>query len=147
MGITKSRILQSQSLNNNVSLQNDVIEQTSTESTAGGAVLFIKKSCSYKTRPDFAIYKLKNLESIFAEVVLPKECNLIVGCMDICLDICMDICTFNDHDLNPLLDNLTKEANKTIVLLGDFNIDPLNFDTSEHGSTFLDDLASNSLQP
>ena len=147
MGITKSRILQSQSLNNNVSLQNDVIEQTSTESMAGGAVLFIKKRYSYKTRPDFAIYKLKNFESIFAEVVLPKESNLIVGCMDICLDICMDICTFNDHDLNPLLDNLTKEANKTIVLLGDFNIDPLNFDTSEHGSTFLDDLASNSLQP
>ena len=59
----------------------------------------------------------------------------------------MDICTFNDHYLNPLLDNLSKEANKTIVLLGDFNIDLLNFDTSEHVSTFLDDLASNSLQP
>ena len=59
----------------------------------------------------------------------------------------MDICTFNDHYLNPLLDNLSKEANKTIVLLGDFNIYLLNFDTSEHVSTFLDDLASNSLQP
>ena len=39
----------------------------------------------------------------------------------------MDICTFNDHYLNPLLDNLSKESNKTIVLLGDFNIDPLSF--------------------
>ena len=58
----------------------------------------------------------------------------------------MDICTFKDHYLNPLLDNLSKEANKTIVLLSDFNIDRLNFDTSEHVSTFLDDLASNSLQ-
>ena len=57
----------------------------------------------------------------------------------------MDICTFNDHYLNPLLDNLSKEANKTIVLLGDFNIDLLNFDTSEYVSTFLDDLASNSI--
>ena len=46
-----------------------------------------------------------------------------------------------------MLDNLSKEANKTIVLLGDFNIDLLNFDTSEYVSTFLDDLASNSLQP
>ena len=59
----------------------------------------------------------------------------------------MGICTFNDHYLNPLLDNLSKEANKTIVLLGDFNIDLLNFDTSEYVSTFLDDLASNLLQP
>ena len=60
---------------------------------------------------------------------------------------CMDICTFNDHYLNSLLDNLSKEANKTIVPLGDFNIDLLNFDTSEHVTTFLDNLVSNSLQP
>ena len=33
----------------------------------------------------------------------------------------MDICTFSDHYLNPLLDKLSKEANTTIVLLGDFN--------------------------
>ena len=59
----------------------------------------------------------------------------------------MDICKFHDHYLNPLLDNLSKKANKTIFLLGDFNIDLLNFDTSEYVSTFLDDLASNSLQP
>ena len=49
--------------------------------------------------------------------------------------------------LIPLIDNLSKEPNKTIALLGDFNIDLLNFDTSQHLSTFLDDLASNSLQP
>ena len=54
--------------------------------------------------------------------------------------------SFNDHYLSPLLDNLFTEANKTIVLLSDFNIDLLNFDTSEHISTFLDDLVCNSLQ-
>ena len=70
---------------------------------------------------------------------------MIVGC--IYKHPCIDICTFNDYYLNPLLDNLSKEANKTIVLLGHFNTDLLNFDTSEHVSTFLDDLASNSLQP
>ena len=59
----------------------------------------------------------------------------------------MDIWTCNHHYLNPLLDNLSKEANKTIVLLGEFHIELLNFDTSEQVSTFLDDLASNSLQP
>ena len=87
----------------------------------------------------------KKNESIFVEVVLLKKSNLIVGC--IYKHPCMDICTFNDHYLNPLLDNLSKEANKTIVLLGDFNIDLLNFDTLEYVSTFLDDLASNLLQP
>ena len=128
-------------LNTNVSLQNYVIEQIPTESTAGEVLLYINKSHSYKTRPDLVIYKPKKLESIFAEVVLPKKSNLIVGC--ICKHPCMNICTFNDHYLNPLLDNLSKEANKTTALLSDFNIDLLNYDTSEYVS-FLDDLASNS---
>ena len=59
----------------------------------------------------------------------------------------MDICTLNDHYLKPLLDNLSKEINQMIVLLGDFNIDVINFNTSEYVSTFLDDLASNLMQP
>ena len=58
-----------------------------------------------------------------------------------------DIFTFNDHYLNPLLDYLSKNANKTTVLLDAFNIKLLNFDKSENISTFLEDLASNLLQP
>ena len=143
LGISGPRILKSQSLNAIVSLQN--YEQTPTESTAGGSLLYVNKRDSSKTRPDLAIYKPKRIESIFAEVVLLKKRKLIVGC--IYKHPYMDICTFNDHFLNPLLDNLSKEANKTIVLLGDFKIDLLNFDTLEYVSTFLYDLASNLLQP
>ena len=58
----------------------------------------------------------------------------------------MDMWTFSGHYLNFLLENVSKEAYKTIVFLGDFNINLLKFDTSHHGNTFLDDLASNSLQ-
>ena len=104
-------------------MQNYVIAQTSTESTVGGALLYINKRHSDKTRSDLAIYKPKKLESVYVEVVLPKKSNLIVGY--IYKHPC--ICTFNDHYLNLLLDNLSKKANKTIVLLGDFNTDQLNF--------------------
>lgn len=55
------------------------------------------------------IYKAKNLESIFIEVNLPKKTNLVVGC----------IYRHDYHYLNALLDKLSKEANETIVLLGD----------------------------
>ena len=58
----------------------------------------------------------------------------------------MDIFTF-DYHFNPLLDYLCKNANKTTVVLGVFNIKLLNFDKSENISTFLEDLASNLLQP
>ena len=53
LGISESRILKSQSLNTNVSLRNYVIEQTSAESTAGGALLYINKRNYYL---DVAIY-------------------------------------------------------------------------------------------
>ena len=145
LGILASRIFKSQSLNTNVSLQNCIIEQTPTESTAGGALIYINKRYFYKTRHDLVISKPKKLESIFVEVALPKKSNLIIGC--IYKHLFMDICTFNDHYLNPLLENLSKEVNKTIFLLGDFNSDLLNFDTLEYASTFLDVLASNLLQP
>ena len=52
------------------------------------------------------------------------------------------IYTFNDHYLNPLLNNLPKEANETIVLLGDFNNDILNFDTSEYVSIYFSGWSS-----
>ena len=77
----------------------------------------IPRNCPYRHEP-----------IIFVEVTLPKKSNLIVGC--IYKHPCMDICIFNYHYLNPLLDNLSREANKTIVLLGDFSIHLLNVDTS-----------------
>ena len=103
LGISESGILKCQSLNTNVSLQNYVvIDQTPTESNAGVALLYINKRHPYKTCPELAIYKPKNLKSIFVEVVLPKKSNLIVEC--IYKHPCMNIHTFNDHYLNPLLD-------------------------------------------
>ena len=55
LGISELRILKSQSLNTNVSLQNYVIEQTPTESTAGGTLLYNDKRHSYENRPDLSI--------------------------------------------------------------------------------------------
>ena len=49
--------------------------------------------------------------------------------------VCMYICTFNDHYFHTLLAKLFKETSKIIVLLGNFNIDLLNFDNlCEHVS-------------
>ena len=71
LGISESRILKSKSLNTDVSLQNYVIKQIPTESTAGGALLYINKRHSYKTCPDLAIYKPKK---IFVGVVAINFC-------------------------------------------------------------------------
>ena len=49
----------------------------------------------------------------------------------------MNINEFNDDYLNELLDKLSKE-NKTIFLLGDFNINLLNYDINPPTNELLD---------
>ena len=58
----------------------------------------------------------------------------------------MDLNEFNDYYINNLLDKLSKE-NKTVFLLGDFNIDLLNYDQHSLTNEFLDSLSSHMLLP
>ena len=46
---------------------------------------------------------------------------------------------FNDIYLKDLLENLSHE-NKTIVLMGDFNIDLLKYGTEKDSTNFLDSI-------
>ena len=51
-----------------------------------------------------------------------------------------------NKNLNPLLDKLSKE-NKRVFLLGDFNINLLNYNDHQPTDEFLDSLASSSFLP
>ena len=58
----------------------------------------------------------------------------------------MDVTYFNKNYLNPVLDKLSKES-KQVFLLGDFNIDLLNYNDHQPTNEFLNSLASNSFLP
>ena len=58
----------------------------------------------------------------------------------------MDLNEFSDYDINNLLDKLSKE-NKTVFILGDFNINLLNYDQHSLTNEFLDSLSSHMLLP
>ena len=74
--ISEPRILKFQSCSINVSLQNYVIEQIPTKSTAGAILLYISKKRSYKTRLiKLTTCRSKKIESISAEVSLLKKIN------------------------------------------------------------------------
>ena len=64
--------------------------------------------------------------------------NVIVGC--IYHHPHMVLNEFNDCYINNLLDNLSKE-NKTLLPVGDFNIDLLNYDQHSPINEFLDSLS------
>ena len=58
----------------------------------------------------------------------------------------MDLTDFNCNYLNKLLKNISKEQ-KPIFLLGDFNVNLLNYNEHNQTNEFLDALASNSFIP
>ena len=58
----------------------------------------------------------------------------------------MDLTDFNCHYLNKLLENISK-GQKSVFLLGDFNVHLLNYNEHNQKNEFLDSLASNSFIP
>ena len=58
----------------------------------------------------------------------------------------MDLIDFNCNYLNKLLYNISKEQ-KSVFLLGDFNVNLLNYNEHNQTNEFLDPFASNSFRP
>ena len=93
---------------------------------------------------DLNIYKKNEVESTFIEIVNPRKSNMIVGV--IYRHPSMDLNNFNCNYLNKLLKNISKEQ-KSIFLLGDFDVNLLNYNEHNQTNEFLDSLASNSFIP
>ena len=130
----------------NYSLPHYSIEHTPTDSSAGGALLYISNHLAYKPRNDLTkkLYKAKELESIFIELIYKRKKNIVIGC--IYKHPPMSIEEFNKYFLLPILDKINKEK-KTILLLGDFNIDLLKSNIDNNISYFLDIMGSYDLLP
>ena len=89
---------------------------------------------------DLDIYKSNKLESTFIEILNPKKCNIIIGC--IYKNPSMDLNDFNTNYLNNILDK-----HKSVFLLGNSNVNLLNYNDHNPTNEFLDSLASNSVVP
>ena len=144
IAISETRITKQVSLSNNLNLDNYSFEFTPTETSAGGTLLCNANHLSYKCRSYLNIYKKNELESTFIEIVNPRKSDMIVGL--IYSHPSMDLADFNCNYLNKLLENTSKEQ-KSIFLLGDFNVNLLNHNEHNETNEFLDSLASNSFIP
>ena len=116
---------------------------TPTEATKGGVLIYAKVGINVEPRDDLTIYKEKELESYFIEVINEKCKNSIVGV--IYRHPCMDENIFVDEYLQPLIDKLQLE-NKNIFISGDFNFDLLRLEHSET-SNFFESMMSSQLMP
>ena len=124
VGISESKLRANLNPLSNTTLKNYNIEHTTTESEKSGTLLYISSELNYKVRSDLKMYKTKELESIFIEIINKKGKNQIIGC--IYKHPKMLISEFCEDVLNDLTEKLSKE-NTEIYLMGDFNINLLNY--------------------
>ena len=119
---------------------------TPTESSKGGALIYVKHGIEVKHRPDLEsrMYESGKLETVFLEIINTNKKNDILGC--VYRHPSMDINSFNEKYLNDTMAKLTEER-KICYLAGDFNIDLLKSDTDEHTKDFFDTLTSNLFVP
>ena len=145
IGITEARLRTGQKTLNNIDIEKYVIDHTTTDASCGGTLLYIKEGITYKVQNKLKITRSKELESIFIEIEdNHKRKNIIVGCTY--RHPCMDPAKFNDLYLRNLLDILAFE-NRDIFLMGDFNVNILQYDNNKDSLEFLDKTYSNFLLP
>ena len=106
---------------------------TPTVASKGGVLIYAKEGIIVEPREDLMIYKEKELESYFLEVVNEKQKNSIIGA--VYRHPCMDQSLFLEDYMQPLNDKL-REENKNIFISGDFNFDLLNLEHTETAHFF-----------
>ena len=86
------------------------------------------------------MYKSKELESIFIEIINKKG----IGCIYKYPKSAID--EFNNQFLSPMLEKVSF-GNKEVYLIGDFNINILNYKSNQQAADFLKNMHSSSLVP
>ena len=73
IGISRSRLQKSKHQITNISVANYVYENTPTESSKGGSLLYLDKNLKYKLRKDLNLYHKGMIESTFIEIIKKSE--------------------------------------------------------------------------
>ena len=79
--ISESRISLKHLQTTNIDLPGLKMELTPTESSAGGTLIFISQSLSYKPRKDLHIYCPKELEATFIKLLIPNRQSQSWSCL------------------------------------------------------------------
>ena len=105
IAVSETRISKKTSAISIVNLNSYSFESTPTESSVGGAMLYVSNHLSYKPQTDLNVCKKINSNS--------KKSNVIVGCVYKHLN--MDVLDFN-YLINQLLDKISKEQKQIFLL-------------------------------
>ena len=122
------------------------LELTNRQNKGGGGVcLYIDENIAYSLRND--LHQIKHpeyTESLFIEIERNKSKNIVVGIVYRPPD--QDMNEFNKFT-DSLLSKITKNENKLVYIMGDFNINLLNEDIHVQTADFINTISSYSMCP
>ena len=146
LGITETKIRENRDPLIDINMTGYKTYSTRTEAAKGGALLYVGEHLNSKPYKilDKIMYKPKQLESVFIEICNKGKKNIIIGC--IYRHPSMELDEFNDDFLEPLLEELSTK-DKTVFLMGDFNVDLMKIESDPHTSDFFDSMTSNLFVP
>lgn len=127
IGISETRLTTTSSDINHLLMQEYSFINTATLSNAGGTGLFVHDFIMQQTklRSDLCSQVLQGYECTFIEIQQTGRKNIICGCFY--KHPSFPISDFIENCLNVII-NKTSRENKLLVLMGDFNINLLNYD-------------------
>ena len=144
IGISETKISEHREITTNISIDGYVFEHTPTETHFGGVGLFIKNSVNFNKRLDLSKSLHGISESIFAELSGPNGKQILVGC--VYRHPSPPISDFFELFLNDILAKIGNERKKAL-LLGDFNVDLLKYDSHTGTRDYYDILSANGFRP
>ena len=142
--ISQSRITKNNSLTTNVNIPGCNFEHTPTESKAGDALMYILDKISNKLRNDLNIYCSKQLESVFIEILIWNKQNQLLG--TVYKHPSTNVSKFNHEYLTDILTKIKNES-KNIILMGNFNVNLMNYYKNRCTCEFLEQLFNHSFSP
>ena len=108
------------------------------DADGGGVGLYLAENFEFKNRPDLVFQNSQCAESLFAEVIRPKQKNLIIGVLYRPPN--QNLQDFIDG-LDSFLVRISKE-NKACYLMADWNLDLMKHHKHDKTSEFLDIMFS-----
>ena len=124
-------------------MPNFSVYQTKTTTSKGGTALYVLNSLVHTERADLNQQVHGALESTFVEIEQSKKKNIVCG--SIYRHPSSNVEDFIMYMVK-ILDKLAKE-DKILLLMGDFNLNLLNYQSNTEASNLYDSISSFMLQP
>ena len=143
IGITESKQTIGMDFALNVNMDGYNIHTQPTQSSHGGIAMYLKKTLDYKIRDDLSVVS-DEYETLWVEINTGSKAKNILCC-------CAyrhpntDIKSFIEYMDNTL--QKLEKSNKTIFVMGDFNINLLSYDGHTDTNDFINSMVSHYLLP